>query len=574
VQGPAHPKKTAGSKTGVESGSGEAIFRDRASELGIDFVHVNGMTGKDYILEDMGPGVALLDYDNDGDLDLYVVQSGPFPARGSGGKGMTDRLYRNDLSETGKLHFTDVTEAAGIAALGSLGYGQGVATGDVNNDGWVDIYRTGYGEAHLLLNNGHGRFVDATAKAGGADARWSTSATFFDYDRDGWLDLFVANYVDFDPARFTPCLTSAGLSEYCGPTSYKSVPSQLFHNRGDGTFEDVSARSGVGAKPGNGLGAVALDVDGDGWLDLFVANDEVPNHLWMNRKSGTFAEQAVESGCGVNAEGHATSSMGLAAADFNGDGHDDLFVTNLTDETNTLYLGDGRGSFVDGTLASGLGPASLPFTSFGTLDIDYDNDGWPDLVVVSGTVKKIPAQVQAGDPLPLKQRGQIFHNLGNGHFAEVTGAALGPLARPDVRRGAAFGDLDNDGDTDVVVASNNGRLEVLVNQVGQRRRWLGLRLVGGPTGKPGRDMLGARVEAALADGRVLVRHVHTDGSYLSANDPRVLLGLGAAGAVREVRVAWPDGRHERFSGLAASRYTTIREGTGSPLPPAPGGSPR
>ena len=569
MQRPAHPKKDAGG-----SESGEAIFRDRASELGIDFVHVNGMTGKDYILEDMGPGVALLDYDNDGDLDLYVVQSGPFPARGTGGKGMTDRLYRNDLVETGKLHFTDVTEQAGIAAMGSLGYGQGVATGDVNNDGWVDIYRTGYGEAHLLLNDGHGRFVDATAKAGGADARWSTSATFFDYDRDGWLDLFVANYVDFDPARFTPCLTSAGLSEYCGPTSYKSVPSQLFHNRGDGTFEDVSARSGVGGKPGNGLGAVALDADGDGWLDLFVANDEVPNHLWMNRKNGTFAEQAVESGCGVNAEGHATSSMGLAAADFNGDGHDDLFVTNLTDETNTLYLGDGRGSFVDGTLASGLGPASLPFTSFGTLDIDYDNDGWPDLVVVSGTVKKIPAQVQAGDPLPLKQRGQIFHNLGNGKFAEVTGAALGPLARPDVRRGAAFGDLDNDGDTDVVVASNDGRLEVLVNQVGQRRRWLGLRLVGGPAGKPGRDMLGARVEAALADGRVLVRHVHTDGSYLSANDPRVLLGLGGAGAVREVRVAWPDGRRERFSGLAASRYTTIREGTGSPLPPAPGGAPR
>jgi hypothetical protein len=554
----------------------QAIFRDRAAELGIDFVHVNGMTGKDYILEDMGPGVALLDYDNDGDLDIYVVQSGPLPAHAPGSRTVTDRLYRNDLMETGKLHFTDVTESAGIAALGSLGYGQGVATGDFNNDGWVDLYRTGFGEAHLLLNDGHGKFVDATARAGGADSRWSTSATFFDYDRDGWLDLFVANYVDFDLAKFEPCRSSAGFSDYCGPLSYKPVPAQLFHNRGDGTFEDVSARSGVGAKPGNGLGVVADDLDGDGWPDLYVANDEVPNHLWINRRNGTFAEGAVEAGCGVNAEGHATSSMGLAAADFNGDGHDDLFVTNLTDETNTLYLGDGRGNFADGTLASGLGPPSFPFTSFGTLDIDYDNDGWPDLVVVSGTVKKIPAQWKAGDPLPLKQRGQIFHNLGNGRFAEVTGAALGPLARADVRRGAAFGDLDNDGDTDVVVASNNGRLEVLVNEVGQRNRWLGLRLVGGRGGMGGtpvRDMLGARVEAALADGRVLVRHVHTDGSYLSANDPRVLFGLGSSGSVRELRVTWPDGRRERFTGLPAGRYTTVRQGTGAPLPPL-GGPPR
>ncbi len=575
----AHPKKDAGKKVaGREKSENEAIFQDRTAELGIDFVHVNGMTGKDYILEDMGPGVALLDYDNDGDLDIYVVQSGALPGRGAGSatvtdrrdrkEPITDRLYRNDLMETGKLHFTDVTVQSGIAAMGSLGYGQGVATGDVNNDGWVDIYRTGFGAAHLLLNDGHGRFVDATARAGGADPRWSTSATFFDYDRDGWLDLFVANYVDFDPARFTPCLTSAGLSEYCGPSSYKPVPAHLFHNRGDGTFEDVSLPSQIGGKPGNGLGAVAADFDGDGWPDLFVANDEVPNHLWMNRRNGTFAEQALEAGCGVNAEGHATSSMGLAAADFNGDGHDDLFVTNLTGETNTLYLGDGRGNFVDGTLASGLGPASLPFTSFGTLDVDYDGDGWPDLVVVSGTVKKIPAQVQAGDPLPLKQRGQIFHNLGNGKFEEVTGAALGPLARPEVRRGAAFGDLDNDGGTDVVVASNNGRLEVLLNQVGHRKRWLGLRLIGG-AGKPGRDMLGARAEATLSDGRILVRHVHTDGSYLSANDPRILFGLGDSGAVREVRVTWPDGRRERFAGLAAGRYTTLRQGSGSPLPPLP-----
>ncbi len=553
----------------VESaaGAGSAIFEERAALLGLDFAHVNGMSGKDYILEDMGPGVALFDYDNDGDLDLYVVQSGPLPAAAGrpGSRPPTDRLYRNDLSETGKLHFTDVTEQAGIAALGPLGYGQGVATGDFNNDGWVDLYRTGFGEAHLLLNTGKGKFVDATARAGGANPRWSTSATFFDYDRDGWLDLFVANYVDFDLARYQPCRSNAGFSDYCGPLSYHPVAAKLFHNRGDGTFADVSERSRIGGKPGNGLAVVAADFDGDGWPDLFVGNDEVPNHLWVNRRNGTFVDQAVEAGCGVNAEGHATSSMGIAAADFNGDGHDDLFITNLADETNTLYLGDGRGNFVDGTLASGLGPPSFPFTSFGTRDIDYDNDGRPDLVVVSGTVKKIAAQVKAGDPLPLRQRGQIFHNLGGGRFAEVTGAALGPLRREEVRRGAAFGDLDNDGATDVVVASNNGRLEVLMNQVGRRNRWLGLRLTGGT---PPRDMLGARVEAALADGRVLARHVHTDGSYLSASDPRVLFGLGENGSVRELRVTWPDGRRERFAAPTTGRYTTLQQGSGTPLPAA------
>jgi len=563
----AAPAATAATAKGPPAEPAEPIFAERAAALGLDFVHVNGMSGKDYILEDMGPGVALLDYDNDGDLDLYVVQSGPLPPHAAGARPATDHLYRNDLAETGKLHFTDVTVAAGIAAMGSLGYGQGVATGDVNNDGWVDIYRTGFGEAHLLLNTGKGTFVDATARAGGADPRWSTSAAFLDYDRDGWLDLFVANYVDFDLAKFEPCRSSAGVSDYCGPLAYKPVPAKLFHNRGDGTLEDVSERAGVGKRPGNGLGAIADDLDGDGWVDLYVANDEVPNHLWINRRDGTFVDQAVEAGCAVNAEGHATSSMGLAAADFDGDGHDDLFITNLTDETNTLFLGDGRGNFADRTLASGLGPPSYPFTSFGTLDVDYDNDGWPDLLVVSGTVKKIAAQVKAGDPLPLRQRGQLFHNLGNGRFAEVTGPALGPLQREEVRRGAAFGDLDNDGDTDAVVASNNGRLEVLVNQVGQRNRWLGLRLTGGT---PPRDMLGARVEASLADGRVLVRHAHTDGSYLSANDPRVLFGLGPAGSVREVRVTWPDGRRERFAGLAAGRYSTLHEGTGAPLPPLPG----
>ncbi|HXO21509.1 MAG TPA: CRTAC1 family protein [Thermoanaerobaculia bacterium] len=539
--------------------------------MGIDFVHFNGMSGETYMVEILGAGVALLDYDNDGDLDLYVVQ-GTILGAGKTWKDaltpppssalpLTDHLYRNDLMETGHLHFTDVTAQAGLAGGD---YGQGVATGDFNNDGWVDIYRTAYGRNQLLMNTGKGTFVDVTARAGVGDARWGTSATFFDYDRDGWLDLYVASYIDYPLAGSHACTSDAGFVDYCLPLAFKPLSHRLYHNRGDGTFEDVSARSGIAAAPANGLGVIAVDADGDGWPDLYVANDEMPNQLWMNRHDGTFVDEAVARGCAVTAEGRATASMGIVAADLDGDGSDDLFVTNLTNETNTLFLNDGHGLFHDATLASGLGPPSLPFTSFGALDVDYDNDGWPDLLTVSGAVKKIEAQVQAKDPLPLKQRSQLFHNLGGGRFAEVAGLAAGPLSLARVRRGAALGDVDNDGRADVALTTNNGRLELLVNgvkTVGQHNHWLGLRLLG--DARHPRDMLGARVAARLADGRVLWRRVHTDGSYLSASDPRVLFGLGPAGAVTEVRVLWPDGRSERWTGLPLGRYTTLRQGSGT-----------
>jgi enediyne biosynthesis protein E4 len=549
------------------------VFVDRAAALGVDFVHFNGMSGQTYMVEILGAGAALLDYDNDGDLDLYLVQGGMLgPGKTlkdalhppADARPLTDRLYRNDLirdgKTTGALRFTDVT---GQANLALADYGQGVATGDYDNDGWIDIYRTAFGHTRLLRNTGKGTFEDATARAGVDEARWSTAATWLDFDRDGWLDLFVADYIDYPLATVHACASEAGFVDYCGPLAYKPLTHRLFRNRGDGTFEDVAKKSGIAAAAGNGLGAVAVDVNRDGWPDLYVANDQMPNFLWINRQDGTFAEEGLLGGAAVSGEGKPQASMGVSGADFDGDGDDDLLVTNLTSEGATLYVNNGQGLFNDETPRSGLGPPSLPFTSFGTLDFDYDNDGWLDLLVVSGTVKKIEAQVKAGDPLPLKQGNQLYRNSGRGRFEDST-ARAGDLAKLNVGRGAAFGDLDGDGDTDVVVTRNDGPPQVLINQLGQKNRWLGLRLVGGP--RQPRDLLGARVALRLADGRVLARRARTDGSYLSASDPRVLFGLGPAGgpAPAEMQVTWPDGKTERWPASAApeGRYTTLRQGSG------------
>jgi hypothetical protein len=540
-------------------------FVDRAAEVGVDFVHRNGMTGRRYVLEIMGSGVALLDFDSDGDLDLYFVQGGEIgTADGPPPSGSADRLYRNEWiaggSPTGELRFVDVTAAAGIRPTG---YGQGVVSGDFDNDGRVDLYRTAYGHNQLLRNVGGGLFVDVTRAAGVDDARWSTAASFLDFDRDGWLDLFVANYVAWAPTAHRTCAAASGLEDYCGPLLFPAETSRLLRNRRDGSFEDVSAASGIGGGHGNALGSAAADFDDDGRADLYVANDQQPNHLWRNRGDGSFAEQALLAGCAVSVEGAPEGSMGVVAADLDGDGHEDLFVTNLTAETNAFYRGDGRGFFDDQTARSGLGPPSLPFTSFGTVDLDYDSDGWLDLFVASGAVATIPEQAARHDPLPLKQSNQLFRNLGSGRFVEVT-AAAGDVGRLNVGRGAAVGDLDNDGDPDLVVTRNHERPQVLVNALAAPA-WVGLRLL---TGSPGRDALGARAALRLADGRTLWRRVRTDGSYLSASDPRLLFGLGhPAAAAVELAVTWPDGRAERWDAAAvpAGRYTTLRQGTGAAI---------
>jgi hypothetical protein len=543
-------------------------FSDEAEATSLDFVHFNGMSGEYYFCEMMGSGAALFDYDNDGDLDVYVVQGnmlGPgktlsdarFPPQGL--QPLKGRLYRNDLvinrDGTRTLHFTDVTDAS---RLDARGYGMGVATGDFNNDGWTDLYLTNFGSNQMFRNNGDGAFTDVTQRTGTDDPRWSVSAAFLDYDRDGWLDLFVGNYLNYSMANHKECYSTTSARDYCGPRSYDPVPNRLFHNRGDGTFEDVSATSHIARDYDGALGVVCADFNRDDWTDIYVANDQRSNHLWINQKNGAFNNDAMLAGCALNRDGHPEASMGVDAGDFDGDGDDDLFMTHLVNEKNTLYVNDGQGLFEDRSFETGLGTPSLVFTAFGTAFFDYDNDGWLDILTVNGDVKVIEALARANDPYPLHQPNQLFRNLGNGQFEEVTNQAGAVFKLSEVSRGAAFGDVDNDGDTDVLVTNNNGRARLLMNTIGHRRHWLGLRFVD----QHQRDALGARVMVSTTSGQSLWRRVHTDSSYASANDPRVLVGLGDATDIRLAQVYWPSGRIEQWTGLVIDRYMVLREGSG------------
>ncbi len=549
----------------------QAAFVDRAASSGLDFVHFNGMSGEYYYPEMTGSGGAMLDYDNDGDLDLYLVQGtmmGPgktvdqatFAPRHP--LPMTDRLYRNDTEagEDGQpvLAFTDVTVEAGLT--GSF-YGMGVATGDYNNDGWLDLYITNFGPNQLLKNNGDGTFTDVTAEAGVGDTRWSVAASFFDYDGDGWLDLYAANYVDFTYSLHKTCTRASGAQDYCGPLAYDGEPDRLFHNRGDGTFEDVSVKAGIDADYGGTLGVVTADFDGDGRPDIYIANDLTANNLWINQGDGTFVDEALFAGSAVNRHGQPEASMGIAAEDFDADGDIDLFLAHLIGETNTLYVNQGSGFFQDRTLEHGLGTPSWNFTAFGTGWFDYDNDGRLDLLVVNGDVKGVEALLQARDPYPLHQTNQLYRNVGDGLYEETTATAGAVFELSEVSRGAAFGDVDNDGDIDVLVVNNSGPARLLINQV-VGGGWIGLRLLGR---EPARDMIGARVALKRAGLPVLHRRVHSDSSFASASDLRVHFGLGASTVVDEIEVSWPSGLVESFADVEVGRYNEIREGTGQPV---------
>jgi hypothetical protein len=444
-----------------------------------------------------------------------------------------------------------VTERSGITAPG---YGMGAATGDIDNDGWVDLYLTNLGSNQLFRNNGNGTFTDITAKSGTNDSRWSTSATFFDYDRDGWLDLFVANYVNFSPAMKRGCFSAGSARDYCNPAVYDPAPDTLLHNNRDGTFSDVTQRSGMGVPSGRGLGVLASDFNGDGFTDLYVANDGDANQLWINeRGSGVFRDEALLAGVAVNRMGQPQGSMGIDAGDIDRDGDEDLFVTNLDNEGNTLYMNVGGGLFEDRTTELGL--FKLGFTGFGTRFIDYDNDGWLDVVVVNGAVRHLSQQVQKGDPYPLKQRSQLFRNDRGRRFEDVSSSAGPAFAQLQVARGAAAGDLDNDGDADLVVFNNSGPARVLLNDVGHRRHWIGIRAI---DGRYKRDAVQSRV--AIAGQRGVARTVQADGSYCVSNDPRVLFGLGNESGAQTVRVQWPSGQVEEFRNLAVDRYWTLESG--------------
>jgi len=562
--------RTADSQAGaVLSPPPSEWFVDRAAETGLDFVHFNGMSGSRYYAEHMGPGVALFDYDNDGDLDVFIVQgqmlggkpvsqalfppAGPLPVKG--------RLFRNDLEVhadgTRTLRFTDVTDASGINANA---YGMGVATGDYNNDGCIDLYVTTLGRNQLFRNNCDGTFTDVSKESGTDDPGWSSSAAFVDYDRDGWLDLFVGHYLGYSPAMNVQCYSVNGKPDYCPPHVYSAQPSHLFHNNRDGTFTDVTAAAGMSTEFGPALGVSTADFNGDGWIDIYVTNDGQQNQMWINQHDGTFRNTGLLSGTALSGEGQAKSSMGVDAGDFDNDGDEDLFVTELTGQGSELYVNDGSGVFVEQGARSGLRFASLPFTGFGTAWFDYDNDGWLDILTVNGAVTSVEELVRANDPFPLSQRKQLFRNVGAGRFEDVTKSAGAIFQKATVGRGAAFGDIDNDGDVDVVVGNDNGPAQLLINEIGNRNRWVGLRLVGGA---PLRDMLGARVEIVRDDGSVIWRRARADGSYASANDPRVLVGLAQAEKISRARVIWPDGSAEEWADVPVNRYTTLREGSGS-----------
>jgi enediyne biosynthesis protein E4 len=534
------------------------LFIDAGASTGLTFTHVNGATGQYYMAEQMGAGVALFDYDNDGDLDVFLVQGGPLDAAAAARTtGPSSRLFRNELTvgRDGKrtLRFTDVTEKAGVALRT---YGMGAAVADYDNDGFLDLFVTGFGATALFRNNRDGTFANVTSAAGLTDGLWTTSAAFLDYDRDGHLDLFVARYLDFSLASNKVCNDSVGARDYCSPRAYKPVPSKLYRNGGDGRFTDVTERAGISKAFGAGLGVSMGDYNGDGWPDLYVANDATPNQLWINRQDGTFGDEGLLAGAALNAAGNPEGSMGIASGDFDLDGDEDLFVTNIIGETFALYVNDGKANFEDGRTRSGLAGPTAPSTGFGTDWLDYDNDGRLDLFVANGAVNVIEAQ--RGQVRPFRMKNQLFHNSGDGRFTEATAEGGAAFARAGISRGAAIGDIDNDGDVDVVVTDNGGPAQLLLNQSvenGGKNHWLSVAVRQPATN---RFALGAWIGVERTGKPTLWRRVRTDGSYLSARDPRVHFGLGDSPAITALVIEWPDGQRERRTDVTAGAHVITR----------------
>lgn len=537
-------------------------FRDAADEVGLRFEHVNGSGGRYLLPEIMGAGGALFDYDGDGDLDALLVQGTSLDPGAPAPAGTGHRLYRNDLTRTpgARPVFVDVTARAGLSPGD---YGMGATVGDYDNDGDPDVYVTNFGPNRLYRNDGGGRFVDVAATAGEGldDPRWSTSAAFADYDGDGDLDLFVANYVAFSVEDNPTCHDPVGVRDYCGPLRFRPAPDRLFANEGNGRFRDVTEAAGITRADGAGLGVAAADFNGDGRLDFYVANDASANQLWINRADGTFVDDALLAGVALNMDGQAEGSMGLAVGDPDNDGDLDIFVTNITGETHAYYRNLGDGAFEDARVAAGLSAPTAPYTGFGTHWLDYDGDGLLDLFIANGAVTLLEAV--RGHPFPFRQPNQLLRNRGGAIFEDVS-AASGPALRPSaVSRGLATGDVDNDGDLDLLIAVNGGRARLLLNEVGSRQHWLEIRLEGRRDNRQG---LGARVGLRRRNGTVLWRMARTDGSYLSSSDPRVHFGLGSDPALDAVVVVWPSGRRETWPAPPADTIATLVQGTGKTAP--------
>jgi enediyne biosynthesis protein E4 len=525
-----------------------------AAASGIQFVHTAGSSPEKYLPESTGAGCAFLDYDDDGWMDIYLVNSGPcdfftppHPLRNA--------LYRNDRDGT----FTDVTEKAGV---GGGGYGMGVAVGDYNGDGLPDLYVTQYGRSILYRNNGDGTFTDVTEKAGVAAPGWSSSAVWFDYDNDGRLDLFVCRFVDFDKSKHHRCGAPnipalAGQNEYCYPKVYSPKPSWLFHNNGDGTFTDVSQEMGIGDNPGKAWGVVAADINNDGWMDLFVANDTVANFLFMNRKGKRFEEVGFTSGVAYGEGGKARSGMGVDAADFDQDGWVDLFVTNMDHEFYAIYNNRHDETFDDISAKTGIANVTQLVSGWGLRFFDYDNDGDLDLFIANGHPDDLIEKIYP--TVTYREAPLLFHRE-NGGFKNVSPDS-GPIFKKAMAsRGLAIGDFDNDGAIDALISNNNETPVLLRNNIGAQNHWLGLNLVGT---KCNRDAIGARVSYQAGDLKRSRMKVG-GGSYLSSHDPRMVLGFGQRPKIDVLEVKWPQPSTlvERFTDLPVNRYITIVEGQG------------
>ncbi|MCA9290756.1 MAG: CRTAC1 family protein [Phycisphaerales bacterium] len=511
-----------------------AWFEDVTARTGVTFVHDPTITGDFTYPEPIGAGAALFDCDGDGDLDLYLVQGGRIPGLDAGVVG-ANRLYRND----GDWRFVDISEESGA---GDTWYGMGSFVVDIEGDGDLDLYVTNVGPNVLLRNDGHGRFEDVTAASGLGDGGYGLGAAFFDADGDGDLDLYLANYVVWAPGVDPVCWSRGSARDYCGPSNYTGAEDRFYVNRGDGTFEDATARAGIAGVARRGMGLAVADFDDDGRLDVYVANDGDPNTLWINRGDGTFEDRAVILGCAVNAGGAPEASMGVACRDVDDDGDPDLLITHLAGETHTFYRNDG-GFFTDATSVAGLGRWSTPDTGFGLVLEDLDRDGDDDLVVTNGAVMRPTTPLDADRPYVERDRIALADN---GRWSALPADACPAISGPlEMGRGLAVGDLDGDGRIDLVLTPNRGPVRLLRGRPppdGDRGAWIGLRL---RQDGPNPDAIGARVRVAMV-GRTETRFITRLGAYLCSGDPVVRLGLGETGGPLEIEVRWPDGMVERF----------------------------
>ena len=539
----------------VGSATGEAStapwFVDRAVGAGLDAVNDPGPEGSFFMPQSMGNGAALIDFDQDGRLDLYLLN----------GAGPSSTSVNRLMHQEADGRFRDVSEGSGVDVAG---FGSGVAVGDVTNDGLPDLFVSEYGGLRLFVNDGGGRFHDATASSGLSGNGWGSSSSLIDYDRDGWLDIVVVNYVVYDAASV--CYAQDGTRDFCAPAEFPSAPARLFHNSGHGPephFEDVTAESGLEALPGAGLGVLCADFDGDGWDDIFVANDQQPNRLWINRHDGTFVDEAMLRGVALTVIGATAANMGVAWGDVDGDGLSDLFVTHLEMETHTLWQQGPRGSFLDRSAAAGLVGAERS-TGFGTVLADFDLDGDLDLAWVNGRVFAGPPAAPGSVPPFWRRYAQInalLENDGSGRFRSIAAGNPAFCGKANVARPLCAGDLDNDGDVDLVAGTTAGRVLLLENVAPRRGHWLTVRAL-----DPAlfRDAIGA-VVTVNAGGRSWQRHLQPGSSYLSSHDPRAHFGIGEADTVESIDVLWPDGRHERFAGGSVDRAVEVRRGEGHPL---------